>query len=72
MKGYGDLSGLDFSKSGIPKTSTNKNRQATLIINRKDYNLEQITNQLSDLLTDLLEDTIDTIVIDVKDRTWIR
>ena len=64
------LETLDDSKGGIPATGQSKNRHSFLIIDRNDYDLERITNQMSDMLTDLLENTIDTFTVDVNRWDW--
>lgn len=72
-KGYGDLSRLDFSKGGIPKTgwpNGNKNREALLIVDRKKDMPVNIMADVAKFLFALLRDEIDTIVIDIKERTW--
>ena len=72
-KGYGDIKSLDFSKGGIPKTGAsngNKNRQALMMIDRDKYDIENVMVDVANLIYDLILDKVDTIVIDVKERTW--
>jgi len=68
MKGRADLSRL----SGYT-TNTNKNRTALFVVDRgkidKAYRLS-IKSWIEESLADLYLDQIDTIVIDVKERTW--
>lgn len=62
------LKGLNLD--GLPKTHATKNRGSLLLIDRKDYNLERVTNQISDMLTDLIEGDIDSFTVEVKERAW--
>jgi len=61
------LDSLQGDKSGIPQTGfVNKNRSVLIIYDRKN----SIREQLEQALLQLERDEIDSITIDVKERTW--
>lgn len=71
MKGKADLSKLDYNKGGIPETGKiNKNRTALFIYDREKMVPNSIGTWFEDAMIDFVNGKIDTIVIDVKKRTW--